>query len=145
MLKPDNPPTENAPADAPAVGTSSSGESDPLVQYVVVRRDLASALQWPLGAVVAQACHAAVDALGLAMDQSKDEAQNYLAQGSSMRTVVLQVSDECELLKLRDKLVKNQIFHKLWQEEPEKIPTALASVPIRKSAGKVFKGLKLLS
>lgn len=62
-----------------------------------------------------------------------------------MRTVVLQVSDEGELLKLRDKLVKNQIDHKLWQEEPEKIPTALASAPIRKSAGRVFKGLKLLS
>ena len=29
-----------------------------LVQYVVVRGDLAQALKWPLGAVVAQACHA---------------------------------------------------------------------------------------
>ncbi|CDJ33002.1 uncharacterized protein EMH_0079210 [Eimeria mitis] len=145
MLSSDTPPTGNVHSDAPTTGTSSSGEWDPLVQYVVVRRDLASELQWPLGAVVAQACHAAVDALGLAMEQSREEARRYLAEGSGMRTVVLQVSDEGELLKLREKLVQKQVGHKLWQEEPEMIPTALASIPIRKSAGRVFKGLKLLS
>lgn len=59
MAMPNTPPTSTASADAPHIGSSSSGEGDPLVQYVVVRRDLTDALQWPLGAVVAQACHAA--------------------------------------------------------------------------------------
>ncbi|CDJ31865.1 LOC100125172 protein, related [Eimeria mitis] len=113
MLPSDTPPTGNVHSDAPTTGTSSSGEWDPLVQYVVVRRDLASELQWPLGAVVAQACHAAVDALGLAMEQSREEARRYLAEGSGMRTVVLQVSDEGELLKLREKLVQKQARNEL--------------------------------
>ena len=38
---------------------------DPLVQYVVLRRDLWADLGWPLGSVVAQACHAATAALWL--------------------------------------------------------------------------------
>lgn len=90
-------------------------------------------------------CPCRVSALGLAIKNCPDDAQRYLAEGSAMRTVVLQVSDEEELLKLKDRLTERQIGHELWQEEPEKMPTALASVPIRKSAGKVFKGLKLLS
>ncbi|CDI78821.1 Peptidyl-tRNA hydrolase II, related [Eimeria acervulina] len=104
MLASGSPPTGNVPADTPEKGSSSGGENDPLVQYVVVRRDLTAVLQWPLGAVVAQACHAAVDALGLAMERDGEGARRYLAGGSNMRTVVLQVSDEGELLKLRDKL-----------------------------------------
>lgn len=59
MLASGSPPTGNVPADTPEKGSSSGGENDPLVQYVVVRRDLTAVLQWPLGAVVAQACHAA--------------------------------------------------------------------------------------
>lgn len=135
-----------APADPPAQpGGGGACDTDALVQYVVVRRDLSTGLNWPLGAVIAQACHAAVCALGLAMKNCPDDAQRYLAEGSAMRTVVLQVSSEEELLKLRDKLTQRQISHELWQEEPEKVPTALASVPITKSAGKAFKGLQLLS
>lgn len=132
------------PAIPPAHSSSSSVDSDPLVQYVALRRDLATELNWPLGALVAQACHAAVAALGSAMEDSEEIARRYLAAGSSMRTVVLQVSSESELLRLRDKLKQREIGHVLWREEPEMIPTALASVPIRKSAGRIFKGLKLL-
>lgn len=40
--------------------TKQKGDSsqDPLVQYVVVRKDLQAELGWTTGAVVAQACHA---------------------------------------------------------------------------------------
>ena len=31
----------------------------PIVQYIVVRSDLIKILSWPLGALIAQACHAA--------------------------------------------------------------------------------------
>ena len=42
---------------------------DPLVQYVVLRRDLWADLGWPLGSVVAQACHAATAALWLSREE----------------------------------------------------------------------------
>lgn len=47
------------PAEPPAQPEKSACDTGPLVQYVVVRRDLSTSLNWPLGAVVAQACHAA--------------------------------------------------------------------------------------
>ncbi|KAL8455239.1 hypothetical protein Emag_000942 [Eimeria magna] len=128
-----------------SASSAENGESESLVQYVVLRRDLQTELQWPLGAVVAQACHAAVSAMGSALKDNPVDAQRYLAEGSNMRTVVLQVSSEAELMRLRDKLIQSGIHHALWQEEPEKVPTALASIPIKKSAGRAFKGLKLLS
>lgn len=57
-------PESGGAATVPAVppaqsSSSSSADSDPLVQYVVLRRDLDTELNWPLGALVAQACHAA--------------------------------------------------------------------------------------
>lgn len=62
-----------------------------LVQYVVLRGDLRrEPLSWPLGALVAQACHAAL-AVTHAHCQHPDTAV-YLEQGGSMRTVVLEVS-----------------------------------------------------
>ncbi|KAL8425382.1 hypothetical protein Efla_003610 [Eimeria flavescens] len=146
MDPPKTTPCAAANATSPAVDSSSSAEdSEPLIQYVVLRRDLKTDLSWPLGAVVAQACHAAVAALGSAIEDHSAVARQYLADGCNMRTVVLQVSSEKELLQLRDKLTELRISHKLWEEEPEKIPTALASAPIKKSAGKAFRGLKLLS
>lgn len=139
------PPAAAIHADTRMQSVSFGEGNDPLVQYVVVRRDLDTELNWPAGAIIAQACHAAVAALGSAMSDNQADAQRYLTDGSNMRTVVLKVSNERELLALRDKLMQHQISHKLWQEEPAKIPTALATAPIKKSTGKVFKGIKLFS
>lgn len=50
---------------------------DSLVQYVVLRRDLWVELGWPLGSIVAQACHAATAALWLSREQP--EAAAYCA------------------------------------------------------------------
>lgn len=41
---------------------------DDLVQYVVLRKDLWNSLNWPLGSIVAQACHASTAALWLSKD-----------------------------------------------------------------------------
>jgi hypothetical protein len=41
----------------------ASAAQDVLLQYVVMRRDLWTDLGWPLGSVVAQACHATAAAL----------------------------------------------------------------------------------
>ena len=39
-----------------------------LVQYLVLRKDLWTSLNWPLGSIVAQACHASTAALWLSKD-----------------------------------------------------------------------------
>lgn len=60
-------PGASEPAAAAAdLGSNSGGgpaPADPLLQYVVLRRDLWTELDWPLGSVVAQGCHAATAAL----------------------------------------------------------------------------------
>jgi hypothetical protein len=35
-------------------------KKDPIVQYIIVRRDLLDELKWPTGSVISQGCHAAV-------------------------------------------------------------------------------------
>lgn len=57
-------------------------ERDPIVQYVVVRRDLWKDLQWPLGSVIAQACHASAAVLWLHRDDS--DTKEYLNELDSM-------------------------------------------------------------
>lgn len=58
--------TETAPASAPA--------AEDLVQYIVLRKDLCSSLKWPLGSVIAQACHASTAALWLSRDSDETSA-----------------------------------------------------------------------
>ncbi|KAE8815641.1 putative C2orf79-like protein [Hordeum vulgare] len=69
----------SAVAPAAAVGEEPRKEAeDVVVQYVVLRRDLADA--WPLGSVVAQGCHAAVAAVWAHRDHPDTAA--YCAPGS---------------------------------------------------------------
>lgn len=64
---------------------SMSGSSAALVQYVVVRKDLITCLAWPLGAVIAQACHAATAVTHLFHDD--DNMKTYLADLDNMHKV----------------------------------------------------------
>lgn len=69
----------------------SGAEPQILVQYLVLRKDLAQApFSWPTGALVAQACHAATAALHLHRDHPHTVA--YLRELGRMRKVVLEVS-----------------------------------------------------
>lgn len=61
-----------------------------IVQYVVLRGDLAKTLGWPLGAVVAQGCHACTAAIHLFYNDA--DTQAYLADLDNMHKVVLEVS-----------------------------------------------------
>lgn len=45
---------------------NAKSESDPLIQYVVLRRDLIDT--WPLGSIVSQGCHASVAAISTFKD-----------------------------------------------------------------------------
>lgn len=58
--------TEPAPASASA--------AEDLVQYVVLRKDLWHSLKWPLGSIIAQACHASTAALWLSRDSVETSA-----------------------------------------------------------------------
>lgn len=58
--------TTSAPASVPA--------AEDLVQYVVLRKDLWDSLKWPLGSIIAQACHASTAALWLSRDSVETSA-----------------------------------------------------------------------
>jgi peptidyl-tRNA hydrolase len=60
-----------------------------MIQYVVVRSDLLSALKWPTGAVIAQACHACSAVMHIF--HSDPNTQAYVTNLDAMHKCVLQV------------------------------------------------------
>ena len=60
-----------------------------IVQYILVRGDLMETLKWPMGAVIAQACHAATAVLHQYKDS--EDTQAYLEDVDNMHKVVLKV------------------------------------------------------
>ena len=60
-------------------------QASPLVQYIVVRKDLA----WPAGALIAQACHAATAVIHTYYDHS--DTKDYLADIDNMHKIVFMV------------------------------------------------------
>lgn len=70
------------PATDATVNSSSQqpAPDDPIVQYVVLRRDLWNELGWPLGPVIAQACHASSAAMFLHLEDNS--TQQYIAAGN---------------------------------------------------------------
>ncbi|XP_012136190.2 putative peptidyl-tRNA hydrolase PTRHD1 [Megachile rotundata] len=116
---------------------------DDIIQYVVLRGDLLKTMGWPIGAVIAQACHACTAVIHLFYNDSYTQA--YLADLDHMHKVVLEVPDETALNALCSKLTDEDIHHKLWIEQPENIPTCLVTKPYPKSkVQSYFKKYKLL-
>ena len=68
-----------------------------IVQYVLVRADLCKTLGWPVGALVAQACHASTAVIHLFYNH--EDTQKYLADLDNMHKIVLAVS-KCPLTLL---------------------------------------------
>ena len=64
-----------------------------IVQYVLVRADLCKTLGWPVGALVAQACHASTAVIHLFYNH--EDTQKYLADLDNMHKIVLAVSSQC--------------------------------------------------
>ena len=61
--------------------------SSQLVQYVIVRTDLITRLKWPVGAVIAQACHATTAVNHLFYNHKN--TQEYFIELDSMHKVCL--------------------------------------------------------
>ncbi|KAH7847000.1 hypothetical protein Vadar_020635 [Vaccinium darrowii] len=115
---------------------------DVVVQYVVLRRDLIDT--WPLGSVVTQGCHASVAAIWSNKEDPHTVDYCSPANIDSMHKVTLEVKGEIQLSNLSEKLTAGGIAHKLWIEQPENIPTCLATKPYPKSMVSLFfKKLKL--
>lgn len=98
-------------ASAGLDNTASISGEDPIVQYVVLRRDLWQDRGWPLGSVAAQACHAATAVMWMYKDD--DTVREYCGDLDHMRKVVLEVKGETQLLNLSKKLDENGILHKV--------------------------------
>ncbi|KAK6626459.1 hypothetical protein RUM43_003778 [Polyplax serrata] len=114
----------------------------PLVQYVVIRKDLKSVLKWSVGAIIAQACHATAAAIHLFHDDV--HTAEYLRDLDSMHKIVLEIPDENSIKDLENQLLSDGVKHKLWVEQPENIPTCLVLKPYPKNAVQMyFKNLKL--
>ena len=70
-------PIPAAPRDKSQCQTDAPAAAEDLVQYIVLRKDLWNSLNWPLGSIVAQACHASTAALWLS--KGSDATTTYCA------------------------------------------------------------------
>ncbi|KAF6005019.1 peptidyl-tRNA hydrolase domain-containing protein 1 [Cyanidiococcus yangmingshanensis] len=114
-----------------SIRVKMNSDDDPLVQYIVVRRDLLhEPYNWPVGALIAQGVHAAVAAVWRFRDRNP-LVQRYCEQedGTQMRTLVLEAPNEATLQEVAQKLTQAQIEHVTWIEQPEALCTALATAP----------------
>ncbi|KZV31700.1 hypothetical protein F511_00504 [Dorcoceras hygrometricum] len=130
-------------ADSRNSGKDSGGSAaEVVVQYVVLRRDLIDS--WPLGSVVTQGCHASVAAIWAHKDDPDTLLYCSNSNIDSMHKVTLEVKGEAQIRDLSEKLEAGGVAHKLWMEQPENIPTCLATKPYPKSfVSSFFKKLKL--
>ncbi|CAH9092141.1 unnamed protein product [Cuscuta epithymum] len=113
-----------------------------LVQYIVLRRDLIDT--WPLGSVITQGCHASVAAIW--SHKTDPHTVRYCDPNNidCMHKVTLEVKGEAQIVSLSEKLKVASIAHKLWIEQPENMPTCLATKPYPKSlVSPFFRKLKL--
>ena len=148
-----------AEAAAAASPTPDAAGEDTLVQFIVLRRDLLKTMEWPVGSVVAQACHASLAVIW--ENRADASVAAYLSPENiaSMHKVTKevrrgatsvrrqrpsldrpppprsapQVKGEPQLLTLAEKLRAEGVVHKLWVEQPENIPTAIALKPYPRS------------
>ncbi|CAE8733148.1 unnamed protein product [Polarella glacialis] len=107
---------------------ASDAQSDPLAIFVVLRKDL----DWPIGAMINQACHACT---AVAWEARDDElAVTYLTQAEGqMVKSTLAASNQAELEAAAQKLREAGIPFKLWVEHPEEVPVCIATWPRRRS------------
>ncbi|KNE57835.1 hypothetical protein AMAG_04680 [Allomyces macrogynus ATCC 38327] len=123
---------------AAAVPAVSAAVVEPLTVFIVVRRDLIKTLNWPIGSVIAQGCHAVSASLWKHRDHAA--TQEYMSDMAHMHKVVYEIKNESQLVALANRLTEQQIDHALWREQPEDILTSLATRPYRKSeVGDAFK------
>ncbi|KAJ6295262.1 hypothetical protein OIU78_023306 [Salix suchowensis] len=123
--------------------TKAENSDEVLVQYVVLRRDLIDT--WPMGSVVTQGCHASVSSIWSHKEDPHTLQYCSPENIDSMHKVTLEVKGEPQILNLSEKLKAGGIAHKLWIEQPENIPTCLATKPYPKSVAVCKRWLALIT
>ncbi|KAJ2398498.1 hypothetical protein GGI23_003200 [Coemansia sp. RSA 2559] len=99
--------------------------------FIVIRKDLIRTLNWPLGSVVAQGCHATAAALW--KHQDDERVKQYMSDLDTMHKVTMETKNEASLLKVAASLKEKNVPFYLWIEQPENMPTCLATVPVVRS------------
>ncbi|KAJ2159874.1 hypothetical protein GGF46_002713 [Coemansia sp. RSA 552] len=111
--------------------------------FVVMRKDLAKTLNWPLGSIIAQGCHASMAAIW--KHRSDTRVKDYMDSLDTMHKVVLETKNEASLLKMAENLRQQNIPFYLWTEQPENFPTCLATIPVmRTDLGDALKKCSLM-
>lgn len=67
----------------------------PFVQYIILRKDLLQILNWPTGALVAQACHACTAVISNFWQDTNTQA--YIGDLDRMHKIILEVGDSRRL------------------------------------------------
>ncbi|KAI8997459.1 peptidyl-tRNA hydrolase II domain-containing protein [Pilobolus umbonatus] len=119
---------------------STAAVVEPLTMFIVVRKDLAKSGQWNTGSLMTQACHAATAILHITREDKN--TKEYLSQLDSMHKVVLETKNQGSLEKLADALTLHNVPYKKWIEQPENIPTALATAPLPGRSNEVKDAFK---
>ncbi|KAJ2664699.1 hypothetical protein IWW48_000646 [Coemansia sp. RSA 1200] len=117
--------------------------SEALTMFIVMRKDLLRTLNWPVGSVITQGCHATAAALWTYREDER--VKQYMNDIDTMHKVTLETKNEASLLKIADDLKEKHVPFYLWTEQPENIPTCLATVPVmRSSLGDALKKCSLM-
>ncbi|CAF4329384.1 unnamed protein product, partial [Adineta steineri] len=104
---------------------------NPIVQYILLRRDLKKMKNYNDGAIIAQACHASTAILYKTIND--DITKSYFNDLDRMHKIILGIDGgENELNEISNMLKENSIEHYLWNEQPENIATAIAIKPYYK-------------
>ncbi|KAG2374387.1 hypothetical protein C9374_010957 [Naegleria lovaniensis] len=126
---------------------ASTPQQDTIIQYIVIRRDLMEPpYSYAIGSIVSQGSHSSVSIISESIMAKDEVTLQYVDPNASsqMHTIVLECPNEKQLLSLRDSLEKAQLRFKLWIEQPENIPTAIALKPYHRSlVAKFVKKFKL--
>ncbi|KAA0151156.1 hypothetical protein FNF31_06890 [Cafeteria roenbergensis] len=119
----------------------SDAEMARLCRKLVLRTDL----EWPLGALMAQACHASMAAVE---ENRHDEATTAYLHADNllgMHKVVYEAKSETALQNATTKLRERGARFHAWVEQPEGIHTAIALKPYPRTVARVLcKGFRLL-
>lgn len=115
-----------------SVMQKAANSTDPLVMYIILNRSLAEKEKWPIGSMIAQACHAATKSLWTFKDEQS--VLEYTSNINSMTKITLAMRNAEQLKKLGETFTEKNIEYVEWIEQPENILTCIATKPIRKSA-----------
>ncbi|KAI6234712.1 Aminoacyl-tRNA hydrolase [Aphelenchoides fujianensis] len=95
------------------------------VMYLLLRKDLETALKWPVGAICTQAAHAATACLWTFKDDP--EVIAYCKDLDHMHKITLAVESEDRLMEFAKRLEAASVQHSVWIED--NMPVCIAIKP----------------